>query len=151
MRYSKARRIMKAIPGEADSSEQGSALIEFIGLSALLMVPTVYFLLAVFSIQLAAFAASNASAQALQVVQQLPADQAATSHVQGAAELAASDFGFAHDQVQATIVCENTCARNERMTITVTVDVQLPLMPWPGAPTMATMTSSATSWGGAYS
>ena len=134
-----------------DHPEQGSALVEFIGLGALLMVPTVYFLLSVFSMQSAAFAASNASAHALQVIQFLPPEQRNQSAVQAIAALTASDFGLGAETITATLSCEDVCAASERMTVNVTVEVGLPLVPWPGAPTLATMTSQAVSWGGDYS
>lgn len=136
---------------EADAPEQGSALVEFIGLGALLMVPTVYFLLSVFSMQSAAFAASNASAHALQVIQFLPPEQRTQSAVQAVAALTASDFGLEAETITATLSCEDVCAQGERMTVDVTVEVGLPLVPWPGAPALATMTSQAVSWGGNYS
>lgn len=136
---------------EADDPEQGSALVEFIGLGALLMVPTVYFLLSVFSMQSAAFAASNASSHALQVIQFLPPEQRNQSAVQTVAALTAGDFGLDANTVTATLSCEDVCAAGERMSVDVTVEVGLPLVPWPGAPTLATMTSQAVNWGGDYS
>ena len=136
---------------ETEDPEQGSALVEFIGLGALLMVPTVYFLLSVFSMQSDAFAASNASAHALQVIQFLPPEQRTQSAVQAVAALTASDFGLGAETITATLSCEDVCAQGERMSVDVTVEVGLPLVPWPGAPTLATMTSQAVSWGGDYS
>lgn len=137
--------------GSDGSGEAGNALIEFIMLGALLMIPTVYFLLSVFAMQSAAFAASNASAQALQVIQQLPPDQRSQSTASSVAVMAASDFGLDGNHITTTLGCENTCAQGERITVDVTVQVDLPLVPWAGAPTMANMTSRAISWGGNYS
>lgn len=132
-------------------TEEGSALIEFIGLGALLMIPTVYFLLSVFTLQSGAFAASSASQQALQFVQQLPAEQRSQAVAQNIAQLAASDYGVDASQVSATLGCEATCSNGERMTVDVTVNVDMPLLPWAGAPTLGTMTSQAVSWGSKYS
>lgn len=145
------RRGENCASGSGRPNEAGNALIEFIMLGALLMIPTVYFLLSVFAMQSAAFAASNASAQALQVIQQLPPDQRSQSTASSVAAMAASDFGLESDRVIATLRCENTCAQGERITVDVTVQVVLPLVPWAGAPTMANMTSRAISWGGNYS
>lgn len=133
------------------SQETGNALIEFIMLGSLLMIPTVYFLLSVFAMQSAAFAASNASAQALQVIQQLPPDQRSQATASSVAVMAASDFGLDSEHITTSLACQNTCAQGERMTVSVTVQVDLPLVPWPGAPTLANMTSQAISWGGIYS
>lgn len=134
-----------------DDREAGSALVEFIALSAMLMVPTVYFLLSIFAMQSAAFAASNSSAQAVQVLTLLPAEQRSSSAAQNIATLAASDFGIRPDQVSTSLACEATCAPGEKIVVEVSVTTDLPLVPWTNAPSMATMTSSATSWGGNYS
>lgn len=133
------------------SEETGNALIEFIMLGSLLMIPTVYFLLSIFAMQSAAFAASNASAQALQVIQQLPPEQRSQATASSVAVMAASDFGLENRHITTALGCESTCAQGERMTVEVTVQVDLPLVPWAGAPTMASMTSRAISWGGVYS
>lgn len=139
---------LKNARGEA---EQGNALIEFIVLGTTLMIPTMYFLITVFTLQSAAFAASNAGQQSLQYLQQSRQEHLGQGSAQAIAELAASDYGIAAEHVKTQVSCAASCAQGEQMTVSVLVEVPLPLVPWPGAPSIATMTSEATSWGGNYS
>lgn len=134
-----------------DHPENGNALIEFIVLGTMLMLPTMYFLVTVFTLQAGAFAASNASQQSLQYLQQTSAENRSQGTAQTVAERAASDFGIDPGKVSTQLGCENTCGRGERLTVSVSIEVPLPLVPWPGAPSIATMTSQAISWGGIYS
>lgn len=150
-RASQVHPASRADAGSCPEGERGNALVEFIGLGALLMIPTVYFLLSVFALQSGAFAAASASQQALQFVQQLPAEQRSQGAAQNIAQLAASDYGIDPGQVTAVLGCERSCGQGERLTVDVTVQVELPLVPWPGAPSMGTMTSQAVSWGSKYS
>lgn len=135
----------------ADHHESGNALIEFIVLGTMLMLPTMYFLISVFALQSGAFAASNASQQSLQYLQQVEPGLRGQGAAQSIAERAASDYGVDASKVSTQLGCEDTCANGERLTVSVSIEVQLPLIPWPGAPTIATMTSQAISWGGLYS
>lgn len=143
-------------PGSTDSTQEshreaGNAIVEFIGLGAMLMIPTVYFLLSIFAMQAGAFAASHASTHALQVIQQVPEGQRSQAVAQKVAELAAGDYGLEGHRVTATLLCETTCGPADRIRVQVAVEVPLPLVPWSHAPTMATMTSEAISWGSDYS
>lgn len=138
-------------PARADHHESGNALIEFIVLGTMLMLPTMYFLISVFALQSGAFAASNASQQSLQYLQQVEPGLRGQGAAQSIAERAASDYGVDASKVSTQLGCEDTCANGERLTVSVSIEVQLPLIPWPGAPTIATMTSQAISWGGLYS
>ena len=136
---------------ETEQGQAGNALVEFVALAGLLMVPTIYFLLSVFALQNAAFAASSAGAQTLQVLAQLPEEQRSQELASSLAVLAASDYGIEGQQVQTQLICPTSCAQGENLVLLVTVSVELPLVPWPGAPTFAQMTSRSVSWAGAYS
>lgn len=136
---------------ETEQGQAGNALVEFVALAGLLMVPTIYFLLSVFALQNAAFAASSAGAQTLQVLAQLPEEQRSQELASSLAILAASDYGIEDQQVQTQLICPTSCAQGENLVLLVTVSVELPLVPWPGAPTFAQMTSRSVSWAGAYS
>lgn len=138
-------------PAGADHHESGNALIEFIVLGTMLMLPTMYFLISVFALQSGAFAASNASQQSLQYMQHVEPSLRGQGAAQSVAERAASDYGVDASKVSTQLGCEDSCANGERLTVSVSIEVQLPLIPWPGAPTIATMTSQAISWGGLYS
>lgn len=138
-------------PSPEGGKEEGNALVEFIMLGTLLMIPTLYFLLSVFSLQSAAFAASNASSQALQYLQQAPEGQASSQLAAQVAQLAGQDFGVPAEDISTQLICAASCARGERMEVRVTVTAHLPLIPWVVSPSLATLESRAIAWGGNYS
>jgi Flp pilus assembly protein TadG len=73
--------------------EQGSALIEFVGLAVLLLLPLVYLLLSVFSVQRAAFAVTQAAREAGRAYATAPSTSAARSRAAYSAQLALSSQG----------------------------------------------------------
>ena len=85
------RRRLKA-PARVKSDE-GSALIEFVGLAVLLLVPLVYALLSVFSVQRAAFAVTQAAREAGRAYATSPSTSAAGERAAYAAQLALSSQG----------------------------------------------------------
>jgi Flp pilus assembly protein TadG len=74
-------------------NEDGSALIEFIGLAVLLLLPLIYLLLSVFSVQRASFAVTQAAREAGRAYATAPSTAAATSRAQYAAQLALASQG----------------------------------------------------------
>ncbi len=74
--------------------EQGSALIEFIGLSLLLLLPLVYLLVTVFQIQHAAFAVTQAAREAGRAFATAPTAGTGMQRAQVAADLALEDQGL---------------------------------------------------------
>lgn len=132
-----------------DHPEQGSAMIEFIALATMLFIPTLYFLITVFTIQAAGLAASAASQQGIMVVRNLGEKrEMSINEVQAAARLAASNYRI--DASQITI--NTTCLTPEcdRINVQTSVQVKLPLIPWIAPQGIGTMTSEATWWGGKY-
>jgi Flp pilus assembly protein TadG len=73
--------------------EEGSALIEFVGLAVLLLVPLIYLLLSVFSVQRAAFAVTQAAREAGRAYATAPSTGAAATRAAYAARLALSSQG----------------------------------------------------------
>lgn len=74
-------------------SEDGSALIEFVGLAVLLLVPLIYLLLSVFSVQRAAFAVTAAAREAGRAYATAPSTETASTRAEYAARLALSSQG----------------------------------------------------------
>lgn len=72
----------------------GSALIEFVGVSVILLVPIVYLLLSVFQVQRGAFAASQAAREAGRAFATAPTTAEGMRRAQRAAELAFQDQGI---------------------------------------------------------
>lgn len=75
------------------SNDEGSALIEFVGLGVLLLVPLIYLLLSVFSVQRAAFAVTQAAREAGRAYATAPSSAAARERADYAARLALTSQG----------------------------------------------------------
>lgn len=82
-----------ALRGE--DGEAGSSLIEFVGASVILLVPLVYVLLSVFSVQRASFGASQAAREAGRAFAMAPDSATGMSRAAYAAGLALADQGVA--------------------------------------------------------
>lgn len=119
-------------PGRRIGGEdEGNAIVEFVYLAVLLMVPLVYVLLTVFQVQRAAFAASSAAREAGRVF--VTADDAAGGEERAtlAARIVLRDSGLALRPGDLRISCSSTpCLEpGSRVEVVVTHGVSLPLMP----------------------
>jgi hypothetical protein len=76
-------------------SDDGSSLIEFIGASVILLVPLVYLLLSVFSVQRASFGATQAAREAGRAFATAPDSASGIQRAAYAADLAFLDQGVA--------------------------------------------------------
>jgi hypothetical protein len=111
--------------------ERGSAIVEFVFLAVLLMVPLFYLVMTLSRIQAGAYAASTAAREAGRafVTASEPAD--AEERAAAAARIAFEDQGFGVDEAQLTMDCDGTpCLRPDgRIEMSTTVMVPLPLIP----------------------
>jgi Flp pilus assembly protein TadG len=80
-----------------DGAEAGSATIEFVGVSLVLLLPLLYLLLSVFAVQRAAFAVSQAAREAGRAYSTAPTAGIGAQRAEYAARLAMSDQGVADD------------------------------------------------------
>lgn len=111
--------------------DAGNAILEFVCLALLLMVPLVYVLLTVFRVQGAAYAVSGAAREAGRVyVATEPAEEASARAVT-AASLVMSDAGLSLDPDQLNLACSDDPCRTPGGTVDVTIDyaVALPFLP----------------------
>ncbi len=118
---------------ERRGDEGGSAVLEVLVLGAGLLVPLLYGVLSVMSVQSASFAATAAAREAARgfVTASTAADGAARARA--AAALVLADAGV--PRAVPRIRCAGTClAPGSRVDVTVAVDVPLPLLP--GGPTI---------------
>ncbi|MBD8078046.1 pilus assembly protein [Cellulosimicrobium arenosum] len=120
--------------GGADArGERGSAIVEFLGVALVLLLPTMYLVLTVGRLQAATFAVEGASREAARafVTAQSAADGSARAAV--AVRIALDDQGF--DGVGTadalTLACSSTeCLEpGSAVTSSVRVEVPLPLVP----------------------
>lgn len=138
--------------GRPAGGDEGSAVVEFVALGALLLVPVIYFVLAVAQVQAGAFAVVAAAQQASQVLARGEPGELSGADLTAAAQLAAGDQGFAADRLAIRLECsDGTCAAPGAVaTVHATLEVPLPLVPGFTDLDVAVLTSSATVVIGRY-
>lgn len=123
-------------------ADEGAAIIEFIALSLLLLVPLTYLVVTLSRIQAGAFAAEGAAHEAARTAvvtgvasrehgsSRDAAMAAGTGRAEAAVALAADDFGFDSDDASLVLSCEGPCLEpGGNVDAEVTVAVALPGIP----------------------
>ena len=114
------------------SREDGSAVVEFLAGSVLLLVPIVYLVLTFASVQAARYAAESAARESGRIYSRAPSEQAARERSATATHLAFSDHGI---EISPSDTLTVSCEQHPCLTpgagvhILVHVDVPLPLIP----------------------
>lgn len=94
-----------------DDPDRGSAIVEFIGLGLLLLIPVIYLVVTVARVQAASFAVVAAAEQAGQAISVLEAKDVDRTGIHDVAAVAAQDHGFAPQDLTVTVDCsDGTCA-----------------------------------------
>ncbi|WP_245708640.1 pilus assembly protein [Ruania alba] len=112
--------------------DAGSAVVEFLGVALILLIPTVYLIITLSRVQAAAFAADGAARDAGRLIAQAESQEEGAAHAAYAVELAFADQGFEVDGEQALDV---TCSGDPCLSpgsyihLQVSTDVELPLVP----------------------
>lgn len=113
--------------------ERGSAVVEFVWLGLLLLVPLVYVLLTVFEAQAAAYGSDAASRSAGRAFVLSPSQDQAYTRAQSAAQVALADHGISAGQVRLEISClpdpQRCLTPGSTVRVSVTVQKPLPLVP----------------------
>lgn len=112
------------------SGDDGNAMIEFVYLSLLLMIPLFYALIAVFQIQGAAFAVTEASRQAGRAFVRADTPDEGLARAQKAVQLAMADQQV-HAAVSPTFACDpSPCdlSAGQRVEVRVSYIVSLPFL-----------------------
>jgi uncharacterized MAPEG superfamily protein len=109
--------------------DEGRAIIEFIFLGILLLLPLVYLVLAAARVQAGAFSVSLAGREAGRAFVTARTETEAEARARAAAALAFEDFAFEDGEV--TVSCDGTpCLRpGGGVTAVATLTVPLPLVP----------------------
>ena len=115
-------------------AERGSAVVEFLGGTVVLVVPLVYLVLTLAQVQAAAFAAEGAARDTGRIIATASDAAAAAFVAEQGVELAFADHGIVVVGSDALeISCSPTCEdRGARVHVTVTAQVPLPLIPGGG-------------------
>jgi len=108
--------------------DSGSASLEFITAGLLLLVPLVYLVLVVSSIQGATLAAEGAARQAARVFVTADSADQAGARAQQAIDFALADFNVPAQRVTVSVSCSDStsCLAGDSL-VTVSVDVAVPL------------------------
>ena len=113
--------------------DEGSAVVEFVALGVLLLVPVVYLVISVGRVQAGVFAAEGAAREAARTFTAADDEQTGMAVAAAAVRLAALDQGFADVVPERALLvdCEaDPCHQSEaRVTVRVEVDVVLPGVP----------------------
>lgn len=131
-----------------DGGESGSAVLEFIFLALLLLIPVVYLILTVGQIQGASYATVGAADQAARVYASAENEGQGRDRAGQAAMLAVTEYGFDANSLVLEYVCtDGAClAPGSNITVTVRLQVPLPLVPQlPGMGLAATTVSSSAT------
>ena len=110
--------------------ERGSAVVEFVVLGVLLLIPLVYLVMMLARVQAGSYAVSQAAREAGRAFVTADAEGGATARAQAAARVAFADHAF-EGSGRVTIACDGTpCLRPDGRVVTAaTVRVPLPLVP----------------------
>jgi len=118
---------------DAARDDRGSASLEFITVGVLLLVPTVYLVLALSALESASFGVEGAARQATRVFVQSESEGAAESAARTAIQVTLADYGLDAQNAHVSISCRPNPAdcltRRGYVTVTITTTVPLPLMP----------------------
>ncbi|MGZ4636553.1 pilus assembly protein [Oryzihumus sp.] len=137
-------------------ADRGSAVVEFVFLVVLLMVPIAYLVMVMARLQAGAYAVSAAAREAGRAYVTAPTARQAPARATAAAGLAFGDQGFTHD-TRLSLRCDgDPCLRPEgRVAVTAGVSVPLPLVPSflsgvvpTSVPVTATHTETVERFGG---
>jgi hypothetical protein len=117
-------------PRPAARDERGSAVVEFVVLGVLLLIPLVYLVMMLARVQAGSYAVSQAAREACRAFVTADAEGAATARAQAAARVAFADHAF-EDSGRVSITCDGSpCLRPDGHVVTAaTVRVPLPLVP----------------------
>lgn len=115
---------------DASPPDEGRAIIEFVFLGILLLLPLTYLVLTAARIQAAAFSAALAAREAGRAYVTGVDDHAGARRADAAARLAFEDFAFT-DGTELGVACDGSpCLRpGGYVTTTARIEVELPLIP----------------------
>jgi len=116
----------------APRDDAGSAVVEFLTLGVLLLLPLVYLVLTLGRLQAAAFAADSAAGAAARAFATAPDEDGARARALAAVRLGLRDQGFDDDPAAAArLTCSTTpcLTPGGRVEVEVSIDVVLPGVP----------------------
>ncbi|NKX51543.1 hypothetical protein HER39_13390 [Arthrobacter deserti] len=126
-------------------AESGSAVVEFLFLGTLLLVPVVYFIVGVGQVQAGSFAVVSAADHGAKVFAAADSPAAGRGRAEQAALVSARDFGFDRERLSLQASCSTDPCLEPGSTVTVDVSLDVPLPFLAGLDlTAVTVSSTAT-------
>lgn len=113
----------------ASSPEAGSAVVEFLFLAVLLLVPIVYLVLTIGRVQAATYAVTGAAREAARAAVTAPPGTSLQTRAEAASRPAFEDHGFASGSVTLRCAADPCLTPNARVEAQVRLEVELPLVP----------------------
>lgn len=134
--------------------EAGTALVEAVWLSVLLLVPLVYVMTSAFAVQQASYGLSGAARAAARAYSLAPDEASGPGRARAAAVVALADQGVAPDEVLLVFECRpdpgNCLAPGGSISADLRYQVRLPLVPSAlggGAPSIRVEASHTVAYG----
>jgi Flp pilus assembly protein TadG len=125
--------VSRSAPGGAASAglERGSAMVEFLGVALILLIPLVYLVVTLGRVQAGAFAAEGAAREAVRAMVTAEASSAGAARAETAVGIALADQGFTRDAGALTLECSDSPCLTPGAAVgaVVRVEVPLPLLP----------------------
>lgn len=116
--------------GAGSTTDAGSAVVEFVFLAVLMLVPLFYFVMVLARLQAGAYGVSAAAREAGRAYVTAPVPGEAATRATSAAELAFVDQGFPREgKIEITCDGEPCLRPSGRIRITAMVSVPMPLVP----------------------
>ena len=139
--------------GDPDHPDRGSAIVEFVALGLLLLIPVIYLVVTVSRVQAGSFAVVAASEQAGQAISVMEADSFNQAAIHEIAAVAALDHGFDAQDLALEVSCSDGSCTSPGAVATVhaQLTVSLPAVPGFMTANVATLTSDVTVVSGRYS
>ncbi len=107
--------------------DDGSASLEFVAAGLILLLPVVYLVLVLSSVQAGAFAAEAAARQAARLFVQAESVEAAQAVADRAIQFALADYGVDRDDASVAVTCVPAACLEPGAIVTVQVTVSVPL------------------------
>ena len=125
------RVLLARLTGGGQRAERGSAIVEFLGVALVLLLPVVYLVLTAGRLQAATFAVEGASREAARAFVTAPSADDGARLAEAAVRLALDDQGFRPGGDVLTISCSATpCLEpGAEVVARVKFEVPLPLVP----------------------
>lgn len=115
---------------EADRSQDGSSIVEFIFLVVLLLVPLVYLVVGAAQVQAASYAAVGAADHAAKVFVTADNEDQGRTRAADAVRRASANMEISSSRTHFSYSCRGAClAPGTTVTVTVSIETVLPLLP----------------------